>query len=149
MAAENKRKKLRYMKKAELIDYANSCPGIEVTGKMTVRQIMQVIPEEFRDLQSKDVTAQKQVKKKTANVIHEYPEGACALGTVGAKRSESAAGSSKLIPIKEAVRIKANTKLRKYISMEGKYRYGLTEEQIKLADEQIKRAGCTRPVSED
>lgn len=127
MATENKRKKLRYMSKAELIAYANSCPKVEVSDKMTVKQIMSTIPEKFRDPEPKRKTV-----KKTMNVIHEPIKKA-----------------TKLIPIKEAVRIKANSKLRKYISMDGRYRYGLTEEQIKLANEQIKRAGCTRPVCED
>lgn len=129
MATKTKRKKLKNMNRAELIAYAKSCPGVVLKEKMTKPQIINAIPWKFRDHDGGEDSGEAPPHAEPKNIIQEPIEPPL--------KSKS---------ILEAIKVKANTELRRYISMDGHYRYGLSDEQIKRADVIIKKLGCSKPL---
>lgn len=124
------RKKLKNMKKDELVEYANSCPGVKVNMKMTKSQIMTLIPWKFKDHNPEDI--------EPPEAFDEQPE-------IEEKPQEP---QPTLMPLRDALLVKNNWQLRKYISMDGKYRTGLSEEKIERANQIMDRLKCERPKKE-
>jgi hypothetical protein len=155
------RKKLKYMSKPELIEYANNCPGVKVDESMTVGDIMKVIPWKFRDHDGEEQTEEQ--PKETSEMTLEEREAALAKreAALAEKELELAAKEKpavsneplpKGLSILEVVKVKDNANainLRKYISMDGHYRYGLTDKQKSEADKLIEEIGCSKPFKRE
>jgi hypothetical protein len=147
------RKKLKNMSKAELIEYANNCPGVKVNDSMKMSDIMNAIPWKFQDHDGDEEP------KKPEEMTFEEREAALAAREAALAEREAKeipAVSNEPLPkglsILEAVKIKNNAnaiELRKYISMDGHYRYNLTEEQKAEADKLIKEIGCSKPFKRE
>jgi len=120
-----RRKKLKNMSLPELRAFASSCQGVVLKEKMSKKQIMAAIPWTFKDHEGGKVPSEE----KPENEIQEPIEPPL-----------------KNVSILDAVKVKANKELRTYISMDGCYRYGLSDEQIERADKIIKKLGCTKPL---
>lgn len=153
---KTKRKKLKNMSRTELIAYAKGCPGFVLKPKMTKPQIINAIPWKFRDHDGGDVPEAPEAPKTEAERLADLEAREEAVK----EAEEKLAGQKNVIqepieqplgvtPILDAVKVKANTELRRYVSMEGHLRYGLTDEQKERAAEVIKKVGCTQPIKRE
>jgi len=159
---KTKRKKLKNMSRTELIAYANSCPGVVLQPNMNMKQIVNAIPWKFKDHDGgeKAEAEPKTEAERLANLdareaeldareaaINEAAKNLNA-GQQGAKNviEEPIVPPLKNKSIIDAVKVKDNAELRRYISMDGQYRYGLSDEQKERADRIIEKIGCSKPV---
>lgn len=160
---KTKRKKLKNMNRKELIAYANSCPGVVLQGKMTKPQIIAAIPWKFQDHDGGEAEKPEEPTlkrpKTEAERLADLEAREAAVAEDEERIASARAGIEKAneplpknMTIFEVVRVKNNNvakSLRKYISMDGYYRYGLTDEQIKEADQLIKEIGCSKPLKRE
>lgn len=155
-----KRKKLKNMSRTELIAYAKECPGVVLQDKMTKPQIIKAIPWEFRDHDGDETPEDPKAPedKTEAERLADLEAREAALVEREKDLDAREAGKKPDVPIQkgmtilQAVRLKDNSltaSLRRFISMDGQYRYGLTDEQKAEADKLIKKIGCSKPIKRE
>lgn len=150
-----KRKKLKNMSRTELVEYAKNCPGFVLKQGMTKPQIMDTIPWKFRDHDGEESPDRPDEPKTEAERLADLEAREAAVKEAEENLAKSEKPDEPLpsgMTILQAVRVKNNkmaATLRKYISMDGQYRYGLTDEQKKAAGDLIKEIGCSKPIKRE